>query len=109
MLRTIRLPGMRWIIAALLFLATAINYVDRTALSIVSVDIRREFHLDEQDYSHLVSLFLVAYAIMYAGSGYIIDRLGTKRGFAVFITGWSIAQIAHAFVGGKWSLGACRF
>lgn len=107
--RTIRLPGMRWIIAALLFSATAINYVDRTALSIVSVDVRREFRLDEQDYSHLVTLFLIAYAIMYAGSGYIVDRLGTKRGFAVFITGWSLAQIAHGFVIGKWSLGACRF
>jgi MFS transporter, ACS family, hexuronate transporter len=100
---------MRWIIAFLLFCATAINYMDRTALSIVSVDVRREFHLDEQDYSHVVTLFLIAYAIMYAGSGYIVDRLGTKRGFAVFITGWSMAQLAHAFVVGKWSLGACRF
>jgi ACS family hexuronate transporter-like MFS transporter len=100
---------MRWIIAFLLFAATAINYVDRTALSIVSVDVRREFGLDEQDYSHVVTLFLIAYAIMYAGSGYLIDRLGTKRGFAVFITAWSLSQIAHAFTVGKWSLGAARF
>jgi ACS family hexuronate transporter-like MFS transporter len=100
---------MRWIIAAMLFLATAINYIDRTALSVVSVDVRREFGLDEQDYSHVVTLFLVAYAIMYAGSGYLIDRLGTKRGFAVFIAGWSVSQIAHAFATGKWSLGICRF
>src|SRR5688572_4380614 len=106
-----RLPGvrMRWVIAALLFTATMINYVDRTALSVVSVDVRREFGLDEQDYSHIVTLFLLAYAIMYAGSGYIIDRLGTKRGFAVFIAGWSVSQVAHAFAIGKWSLGGFRF
>lgn len=102
-------PRLRWIIAGLLFLATMINYVDRSALGIVSVDVRREFGLDEQDYSHIVTLFLIAYAIMYAGSGYIIDRLGTKRGFAAFITGWSLAQLAHAFTAGKWSLGAARF
>jgi ACS family hexuronate transporter-like MFS transporter len=93
----------------MLFLATTINYVDRMALSVVSVDVRREFALSEQDYSHILTLFMAAYAIMYAGSGYIIDRLGTKRGFAVFIGGWSLMQILHAFAIGKWSLAAFRF
>jgi MFS transporter, ACS family, hexuronate transporter len=51
----------------------------------VSVDVRREFSLNEQDYSHAVMLFLFAYAIMYAGSGYVFDRLGTKLGLAVLI------------------------
>ena len=74
------IPKLRWVIAAMLFLATMINYLDRTALSVVSVEVRREFSLNEQDYSHLVMLFLVAYAIMYAGSGYVVDRLGTKSG-----------------------------
>jgi ACS family hexuronate transporter-like MFS transporter len=104
-----KIPHLRWFIAGMLFLATMINYVDRTALSVVSVDVRREFRLDEQDYSHIVTLFLAAYAIMYAGSGYLVDRLGTKRGFAVFIAGWSISQILHAFTIGKWSLAGCRF
>jgi ACS family hexuronate transporter-like MFS transporter len=45
---------------------------------------------------------------MYAGSGYMVDRLGTKRGFAVFIAGWSVSQILHAFAVGKWSLAGCR-
>jgi MFS transporter, ACS family, hexuronate transporter len=104
-----KIPRLRWVLAAMLFLATMINYVDRSALSIVSVDVRREFGLDERDYSHVVTLFLGAYAIMYAGSGYIVDRLGTKRGFSVFILGWSIAQVLHAATVGKWSLGAARF
>jgi len=104
-----KIPKLRWIIAAMLLLATTINYADRLALSVVSVDLRREFSLDAQDYAQVVTLFLVAYAIMYAGSGYIVDRLGTRRGFSVFIFTWSFAQIMHGIVRGKWSLGACRF
>ncbi len=100
---------MLWVVGLLLFLATALNYTDRMVLSIVSVDIRKEFHLSPQDYSQINALFFVAYAIMYAGSGWIVDRLGTKRGFALFIGGWSIAQILHALAFGKWSLGGNRF
>jgi ACS family hexuronate transporter-like MFS transporter len=104
-----KIPKLRWWIAFLLCLSTLINYLDRQAIGVVSVDIRREFSLNEQDYSHILTLFFLAYAIMYAGSGYIIDRLGTRRGFAVFISGWSIAQLLHGFAVGKWSLGTCRF
>ncbi len=100
---------LKWAIAALLFCATALNYADRLALAIVSVDIRTLYHLDEHDYSHVLVLFFLAYSIMYAGSGYIVDRLGTKKGFALFIFCWSIAQMAHSLITGKWSLGAYRF
>ena len=104
-----KIPKLRWAIAAMLCLATMINYADRLTLSVVSVDLRREFSLNEQDYSHILTLFMLAYAIMYAGSGYIVDRLGTRRGFASFIFAWSAAQILHAFSWGKWSLGGARF
>jgi len=105
----VKIPKLRWVLAGMLFLATMINYLDRTALSIVSVDVRREFGLSESDYGQILTLFLAAYAVMYAGSGYIVDRLGTKKGFAVFIAGWSVAQMLHAFTVGKWSLAGCRF
>jgi ACS family hexuronate transporter-like MFS transporter len=104
-----KIPKLRWVIAFLLCLSTTINYLDRQALGVVSRDIRFEFGLDEQDYSYILTLFFFAYAIMYAGSGYILDRLGTRRGFALFISGWSIAQILHGLATGKWSLSACRF
>lgn len=104
-----KIPKLRWVIAAMLFLATTINYADRLALAVVSPDIRQEFGMTEQDYSHVVALFMAAYAIMYAGSGIIVDRLGTRRGFAVFIFAWSLAGMLHAAAVGKWSLGACRF
>src|SRR5438093_12413510 len=100
---------MRWIVAALLFLATMINYADRLALSVVSSDLRLEFGMTEQEYSYVVTAFLFAYAIMYAGSGYLVDRLGTRIGFAFFISIWSIAAMLHGLVRGKWSLGGARF
>jgi ACS family hexuronate transporter-like MFS transporter len=104
-----KIPKLRWVIAALLCLATAINYLDRQALGIVSVDIRTEFHLDERDYSYILTWFFAAYAVMYAGSGYILDKLGTRRGFGVFIFFWSLAQMLHGFARGVWSLAGCRF
>ena len=100
---------MKITIAIMLCLATMLNYMDRLALGVVSLDIRKEFFLDERDYGQIVALFMLAYAIMYAGSGYIVDRLGTKRGFAFFVTGWSLAQMMHGLAVGKWSLAACRF
>jgi len=104
-----KIPGMVWVIAAMLFLATTVNYCDRLALSVVSTDLRSEFAMSEQDYSLVVSFFLIAYAIMYAGSGYVVDRLGTRRGFSVFILVWSCAAMLHGLATGKWSLAACRF
>jgi len=104
-----KIPGMRWVIAAMLFLATTVNYCDRLALSVVSTDLRKSFAMTEQDYSQVVSIFLIAYAIMYAGSGYVVDRLGTRRGFSVFIFVWSAAAMLHGFATGKWSLAAYRF
>jgi len=104
-----KIPKLRWVIAAMLFLATMINYADRLALSVVSSDLRKEFGMTEQDYSQVITLFLLAYAIMYAISGYLVDRLGTRVGFAVFIFTWSTAAMLHAAARGKWSLAACRF
>ncbi|MCZ2079511.1 MAG: MFS transporter [Bryobacteraceae bacterium] len=104
-----KIPKMRWVIAAMLCMATMINYADRLTLAVVSVEVRNEFGMTEQDYSYILALFMLAYAIMYAGSGYIVDRLGTRRGFAVFIFSWSLAQMMHAFTRGKTSLGAARF
>jgi ACS family hexuronate transporter-like MFS transporter len=104
-----KIPHLRWIIALLLFLATSINYADRLALSVVSSDLRAEFHMTEQDYSYIITAFLFAYAIMYAGSGYVVDRLGTRIGFAVFIFTWSLAAMLHGLVTGKLSLAGARF
>jgi len=105
----VKIPKLQWIIASMLFLATMINYADRVALSVVSLEIRKEFGMDETDYAQVAAVFMFAYAIMYAGSGPIVDRLGTKRGYAIFILAWSAAQMLHALAVNKWSLAAFRF
>lgn len=104
-----RIPNFRYVVAALLLLATMINYADRQALPVVSATIRSEFGMTEQDYGYVVFWFFLAYAIMYALSGPICDRLGTRRGFALFVSVWSIAAIGHAAAVGKWSLSMWRF
>jgi ACS family hexuronate transporter-like MFS transporter len=104
-----KIPKLRWIIAAMLFFATAVNYADRQALAVVSDRIRAQFDLTEIDYSRILAGFFLAYAIMYAGSGYIVDRLGTKKSFSLFIGVWSLAAMLHAFATGVWTFGICRF
>ena len=59
-----KIPRLRWVIAFLLCLSTTINYLDRLAIGVVSVDIRHEFTLTEQDYSYILTFFFLAYAIM---------------------------------------------
>ncbi len=104
-----KIPKLRWILAAMLFFATAINYADRQALAVVSDRIRAQFAMTEIDYSRILAGFFLAYAIMYAGSGYIVDRLGTKKSFSLFIGVWSLAAMLHAFATGVWSFGLARF
>lgn len=103
------IPKLRWVIAGLLLAVTMINYLDRLTMSVLVGDIRQSLHLTENDYSQIVSLFLIAYAIMYAGSGWVVDRLGTKAGMAFFVCVWSISQMLHSLAAGKWSFAACRF
>jgi MFS transporter, ACS family, hexuronate transporter len=103
------IPKLRWIIAGLLLAVTMINYTDRLTLSVLVGDVRKDLDLSETDYSHLVSLFLAAYAIMYAVSGWVVDRLGTRHGFTLFVGGWSVAQMLHGLAWNKWSLGGFRF
>lgn len=104
-----KIPKLRWVLAAMLFFATAVNYADRQALAVVSDRIRAQFAMTEIDYSRILAGFFLAYAIMYAGSGYIVDRLGTKKSFSLFIGLWSLAAMLHAFATGVWSFGICRF
>ncbi len=105
----VKIPKLRWFLASLLLMATVINYTDRLTFSVVIPDMRRYLSLSDEDYAQIVSIFLFAYAIMYGVSGYVVDRLGTRKGFALFISSWSIAEILHGFAEGKWSLAAYRF
>jgi ACS family hexuronate transporter-like MFS transporter len=89
------IKNLRWYIAILLCLASALNYLDRQTLSVLIGQIKEELHLTNASYGAINAWFLVSYGIMYAVSGRIIDSIGTRRGFMVFVGGWSIANMLH--------------
>src|SRR6187397_117164 len=88
----------RWTICGLIFFATTINYLDRAVISLLKDSLEREFNWTEETYSNLVIAFQVSYAIGLLGVGRLIDKWGSKLGYAVAIVAWSIAAIGHALV-----------
>ena len=88
----------RWIVCALLFFATTINYIDRQILAIIKPILDDQLRWTNEQYGLTVSLFQGAYALSLLLFGWIVDRFGTKIGYAVSITAWSIAAIGHALV-----------
>lgn len=86
----------RWTIVALLFFGTTINYLDRQVIGLLKDDLSKEFNWSETDYSSIVMAFSAAYAVGLLLFGRIIDRIGTKLGYAISVVIWSIAAMAHA-------------
>jgi MFS transporter, ACS family, hexuronate transporter len=99
----------RWRIAFLVFVAIAISYLDRQSLPVAVAAIQKDIPLTNFEYGALASTFLLAYALMYAGGGALIDRLGTRRGFFVIMVFWSLACASHSLATGFWMLAASRF
>jgi ACS family hexuronate transporter-like MFS transporter len=98
----------KWWIAGLLFLATAINYVDRQTLSVTAPVLRQEFALSAVEYSRIVACFLAAYTIMQAAAGRLVDRIGPRLGLFLAMVWWSLAGAAHALAWSAVSLGLFR-
>jgi len=104
-----KIPHLRVWIAALLTGAAVLNYVDRQTLSALAPTIQTDLGMDDRDYANVVNLFLVAYAVASLFSGRLVDRIGTRAGMAVFVIGWSLANLLSALAQGPRSLGASRF
>lgn len=104
-----RIGRYRWVIVALLFAATAINYVDRQMIGVLKPTLSREFSWAESDYAHIVFWFQVAYAVGYVSFGRIVDRLGVRIGYALAIIVWTISHMAHGLASGIASFAAARF
>jgi len=85
-----------WTVVALLFAATTINYIDRQVLGILAPTLQAKLHWTETQYGDIVSWFSLAYGIGMVFMGRALDRLGSRRGFALAIVGWSLAAMAHA-------------
>ena len=99
----------RWVIVALLFMATAINYIDRQMIGVLKPTLRDEFGWSEADFASIVFWFQMAYAIGYVGFGRIVDRLGARLGYALAIVIWTISHMAHGLATGVASFAAARF
>jgi MFS transporter, ACS family, hexuronate transporter len=95
---TARMSRRRWIVCALLFAATTINYIDRQVIGILKPELTTELGWNEIDYSNIVFAFQVAYALGYAIGGRVMDKLGVRLGYAVVVALWSIAAMGHAGV-----------
>ena len=102
------LSTLRWRILALVFFATTINYLDRILLSVLIPKIREDLHLSVLDYANLTGYFQIAYTIGFLLAGKLIDRFGTRIGYAISIVWWSVAAGLHAVAQSGFSLGFWR-
>src|SRR5258707_15069281 len=86
----------RWVICGLLFLGVTKNYMDRQVLGVLKGPLQHEFGWNDIGYGHLVFAFQAAYALGMILMGRLIDRLGTRVGYAVAMVFWSLASMGHA-------------
>src|SRR5262250_1076276 len=102
-------PMLRWRVAILVCAAIAISYLDRQSLPVAVAAVQKDIPLTNTQFGALTSIFLLAYALMYAGGGALIDRLGTRRGFLVIMVFWSLACASHSLATSFLMLAASRF
>ena len=88
----------RWVICALLFLITTINYMDRNILGVLKPTIQGDLHFSETDFGNVIFFFSIAYAIGYAGMGWLTDKVGIRLGLAAAAILWCLASTAHGMV-----------
>jgi len=109
-----KLKGLRWWIIGLIFLATVINYIDRSALSIMWGGIDKEgtiansLQLTKEDYALILNIFMVAYALGQLFSGKLFDKVGTRIGYVISIGIWGLSSFLHSTVRGLLSITILR-
>lgn len=98
----------RWIIVAILFAGTVINYLDRQIIGLLKPILEVEFSWTETDFARIMAAFSFAYAIGLLLSGRFIDKVGTKLGYTVAVVMWSIAGMLHALMKSVMGFGIAR-
>jgi len=88
----------RWIVCGLLFFATTVNYLDRQVLAVLKPSLEKQLGWNQIDYSNIMIVFQLAYALGLVLMGRFIDRVGVRKGFMLAVILWSVAAIAHGFV-----------
>jgi MFS transporter, ACS family, glucarate transporter len=95
----IKRSNFRWVIVSLLFLATAINYADRTVLSIAGPALAKSLKLDSVSMGYIFSAFGWSYVLAQLPGGWLLDRFGSKRVYAVSLLIWSFFTFMTGFTG----------
>ena len=105
-----RIGRRRWLICALLFFATTINYVDRQVLGILTTDdsFKATIGWDPIKYGWINGAFQAAYAVGLLVVGGFMDRFGTRKGFSFAMVFWSLAAMAHSFARSALGFGVAR-
>lgn len=103
-----RIGRYRWVICALLFFATTVNYVDRQVLGILAKDLKVSIGWTEVDYGNIVAAFNAAYAFGLLLAGRLMDRIGTRVGYTIAIIWWSLAAMGHALARTPFGFGVAR-
>tara|TARA_B100001109_G_scaffold255789_1_gene260859 strand:+ start:2228 stop:3511 length:1284 start_codon:yes stop_codon:yes gene_type:complete len=103
-----KLKGLRWWIIGLIFIATVINYIDRTAFALLWPEMGEELGMDKSDYAIMLNVFMACYAAGKFLSGRLYDKIGTRLGFTLSIIVWSIASAFHAVARGIITLSIFR-
>jgi ACS family hexuronate transporter-like MFS transporter len=106
---TTRSGRYRWTICALLFAATAINYIDRQMIGVLKPVLQRDLGWTEAQYADIVFWFQAAYAIGFLVMGQLVDRLGARLGYALAFSFWTLAHVAHGLVSSVAQFAAVRF
>ena len=94
----VRTSYLRWVVLALVFAASTINYVDRQIIALLKPQLQLAFAWTDQDYAHIVSAFQLATAASFPFAGWFVDRVGLRTGYAVGVGAWSVAATLHALV-----------
>jgi ACS family hexuronate transporter-like MFS transporter len=108
-LTSTRIGRYRWFICGLIFAATVINYIDRQMIGVLKPTLQQEFGWTEVTYGNIVFWFQAAYALGFVAFGRLIDRLGTRFGYALAMIIWTAAHIAHGAARSAASFMAVRF
>ncbi|MDB4108737.1 MFS transporter [Flavobacteriaceae bacterium] len=103
-----KIKGLRWWIILLIFIATVINYIDRTAFALLWPEMGKDLGMDNSDYALMLNIFLFTYAVSKFISGRLYDQIGTRIGFVVSIVVWSAAAAFHSLAKGIISLSVVR-
>ena len=103
------ISNLRWWIAAVLFLSTIINYLDRQTLSVLSPFLKVQYHWTNTDYAYIAIAFRVAYAIGQTLFGRLMDRIGTRRGLTLTVAWYSLVSMLTPLARGLYSFALFRF